>query len=82
MHLRWDEVGIIGAPWRAEALHALSRLSLYLLLRLRPSVVMVDVVVVDVLCGLPACHQELRGPGVSTKEGPVAGGQRGNRPIR
>lgn len=81
LHSRRGEVGIIGAPWRAEALHALSRLSLNLLLGFGPSVVMVDVVVVDVLCGLPACHQSLGGPRISTEERPVASGQRCNSPI-
>lgn len=81
-HSRRGEVGIIGAPWRAEALHALSRLGLDLLLGLGPSVVVVDVVVVDVLCGLPACHQNLGGPGISTKKRPVARGHRRPRPIR
>lgn len=81
LHSRRGEVGIIGAPWRAEALHTLSCLGLDLLLGLGPSVVMVDVVVVDVLCGLPACHQDLGGPGVSTKEGRVARGHQRARPI-
>lgn len=81
LHSRRGEVGIIGAPWRAEALHALSRLGLDLLLGLGPSVVMVDVVVVDVLCGLPACHQNLGSPRIRTKEGPVANGHHCTRPI-
>ena len=74
LHLRRGEVGIIGAPWRAEALHALSRLGLNLLLGPGPSVVMVDVVVVDVLCGLTASHENLGCPRVGTEEGPVARG--------
>lgn len=81
LHSRRGEVRIIGAPWRAEALHALSRLGLNLLLGLGPSVVMVDVVVVDVLCGLPSCHKSLGGPRISTKERPVASGQRCNSSI-
>lgn len=75
------EVGIIGAPWRAEALHTLGRLSLNLLLGLGPGVVVVDVVVVDVFGGRPARCQNLGGPGVSTKKGPMA--RQGQcRPIR
>lgn len=81
LHSRRGEVGIIGAPWRAEALHTLSRLGLDLLLGLGPSVMMVDVVVVDVLCGLLACHQNLGGPRISTKEGPMARGHQSARPL-
>lgn len=81
LHSRRGEVGIIGAPWRAEALHALSRLGFDLLLGLGPSVVMVDVVVVDVLCRLPACHQNLGCPRIGTKEGPVASRHHRSRPI-
>lgn len=66
------EVGIIGAPWRAEALHTLGRLSLNLLLGLGPGVVVVDVVVVDVFGGRSDWCLNLGGPGVSTKKGPVA----------
>lgn len=81
LHLRRGKVRIIGASWRAEALHALSRLGLDLLLGLGSSMVMVDVMVVDVLCGLPACHQNLGGPRISTKEGPVATGHQFTCPI-
>lgn len=44
--------------------------------------VVVDVVVVDVLGGRPARCQDLGGPGVSTKEGPVARRHSRRRPIR
>lgn len=44
--------------------------------------VVVDVVVVDVLGGRPARCQDLGGPGVSTKEGPVARRHGRQRPIR
>lgn len=82
LHSRRGEVGIVGAPWRAEALHTLGRLSLNLLLGLGPGVVVVDIVVVDVLGGLPACCQNLGGPRVSTKEGPVARGHSRSYPVR
>lgn len=82
-HSRRVEVGVVGAPWRAEALHALSRLGLDLLLGLGPSVVVVDVVVVDVLGGLLARHQDLGAGGVRAEERPVVGGRRGAaRPVR
>ena len=81
LHLRRGEVRIVCTPWRAEALHTLSRLCLYLLLGLRSSVVMVDVVMVDVLCGRPACHQNFGGPGIRIKEGPLTRRHHGARPI-
>lgn len=57
LHSRRGEVGIIGTPLRAEALRTLGCLSLNLLLGLGLSVVMMDVMVVDVLCRLPGRHQ-------------------------
>lgn len=82
LHSRRCEVGVIGAPLRAEALHVLSRFGLNLLLSFGPSMVMVDVVVVDVLRGLPACHQNLSGPLISTKKSRMARGHQNTGLIR
>lgn len=69
VHLRGAEVSVSDPCWRAEALQALGRLRLHLLLGPGRSVVMVDVVVMDVLRG--------RSGRVSTQ-----GGSRGTAPVR
>lgn len=79
-NLHRGEVRIIGAPGRAEALHTLSRFSLDLLLGLGPSVVVVDVMMVDVLRGLLACHQDL-GFWICTEEGPMTHRHHSTSPI-
>ena len=65
------EVGVVSAPWRAEALHALGSIGLNLLLGPGSGVMMVDVVVVDVLGRRPAAATQnaLGAAGVGSKEG-------------
>lgn len=82
LHSRRGEVRITGPCWGAEALHALSRLGLHLLLGLGRGVVMMDVVVVNVLRGLSAGHQNFGGHRIRTHGGSMAGRPSGTRPIR
>lgn len=77
LHLRRADVRVCAPCWRAEALHALGRLRLHLLLGPGRSVVMVDVVVMDVLCGRFACHHNFGGGGISPQ-----GGSEGTGAIR